>query len=52
MKTITVKLEPELREHIQAIADQKNVDLSKYVRAVLKKSSKYKEKAIVWQRRN
>lgn len=44
---ITVELDPELKEHLDKQAVKKNVNLSRYIRAALKKVSKYKEKQIV-----
>jgi hypothetical protein len=44
---LTVEIEPELRDHLQKTADKKEVTLSRYVRAGLKKISKFKEKKIV-----
>jgi hypothetical protein len=44
---LTVEIEPELRDHLQKQAIKKDVTLSRYVRAGLKKISKFKEKKIV-----
>jgi hypothetical protein len=44
---LTVEVEPELKEHLDKEAVRKNVTTSRYVRAALKKASKYKEKKIV-----
>jgi len=40
-------VDPELKQHLDKQADKKNVSLSRYVRAALKKISGYKERALV-----
>lgn len=45
---LTTELEPELKAHLENQASKKKVSLSRYVRAALKKSSKYKEPKLVW----
>ena len=44
---LIVDLGHELKQHIENQAVKKKVDVSKYVRAALKKVSKFKEKQIV-----
>lgn len=44
---ITVEVEPELKEHLNSEAIKKNVSLSRYLRAALKKASKFKEQQII-----
>lgn len=44
---LTVEIDPELKEHLDKQAVKKKVNLSRYIRAALKKASKYKEKDIV-----
>lgn len=45
--TVDLGADPGLKEHLEKVAKAKGVDLSKYVRAALKKVSGYKEKQIV-----
>lgn len=44
---LTTELEPELKKHLENQAVKKDVTLSRYVRAVLKKGSKYQERKLV-----
>jgi predicted HicB family RNase H-like nuclease len=44
---IIVDTGKELREHIESEAVSKGISLSKYVRAALKKVSKFKEKPVL-----
>lgn len=45
--TIVVDTGKELRQHIENEADKKGLGLSEYVRAALKKVSKFKEKPVL-----
>lgn len=45
--TVDLSNDPGLKEHLEKVAKAKGVDLSKYVRAALKKVSGFKEKPIV-----
>jgi hypothetical protein len=44
---LTLEVEPELKEHLEKQAVKKNVTTSRYVRAVLKKGTKFKERDLV-----
>lgn len=44
---LTIELDPELKEHIDKQAIRKKITISRYVRAALKKVSKYKEPDIL-----
>lgn len=44
---LTVEVDPELKEHLDKQAVKRKVNFSRYVRALLKKGSKYIEPAIV-----
>lgn len=44
---LTVEVDPELKEHLDKQAVKQKVTTSRYVRAALKKVSKYKERKIV-----
>lgn len=44
---LTLEVEPELKEHLEKQAVKKNVTTSRYVRAVLKKGTNFKERELV-----
>lgn len=45
--TIILRIEPELKAHLEKVAQKHRKPLSEYIRLALKKASGYKEKPIV-----
>ena len=46
---LTFKVDPHLRAHIEKNASEKNLKVGAYIKAVLKKHSKYKSPELVWK---
>lgn len=47
-KTITFKAKEDFKEHIDKQAVKKGISTSAYIKAILKKYTKFKEKELVW----
>ena len=47
-KTITFKAKDDFKEHIDKQAFKKGLSTGAYIKAILKKYTKFKEKELVW----
>ncbi len=48
-KAITFKVKPDFKEHIDKQAIKKGISTGSYIKAILKKYTKFKEKELVWE---